>query len=240
MVQFFKSIKEGFKDFLTFNFAERRGIMVLVGLILLTESVSALLPVFIKHQPVDMTAFEQEIKQFEAALHAPDTLMEKKKSTYPAEKQYPKRTPYKKKAFAERPPMMIEINTADSLQLLKLYGIGPSYAGRILKYRGMLGGFFSIDQLLEVYGMDSIRFEGILKNIQVDASLLKCLDINEAAFKTLLHHPYLDYETVKSICNYREYTGPITCPDTLRKVIAYDPMFEKVKHYIGYRVSNNE
>jgi len=136
--------------------------------------------------------------------------------------------------------MMIEINTADSLQLLKLYGIGPSYAGRILKYRGMLGGFFSIDQLLEVYGMDSIRFEGILKNIQVDASLLKCLDINEAAFKTLLHHPYLDYETVKSICNYREYTGPITCPDTLRKVIAYDPMFEKVKHYIGYRVSNNE
>jgi DNA uptake protein ComE-like DNA-binding protein len=99
----------------------------------------------------------------------------------------------------------------------------------------MLGGFFSIEQLLEVYGMDSSRYNGIKANIHVDTALIDRMPVNEAGFKTLLHHPYLDYETVKMIVNYREHTGPITCMDTLRMVIAYDPMFEVVKHYLDLR-----
>jgi DNA uptake protein ComE-like DNA-binding protein len=240
MASLFKSVKEKFKDYLTFNYAERRGIMVLVILILITESVNALLPSLLKQETIDMSAFEAEIKRFEAALMLPDTL--KERPVYPNQqnKQYPKQTIYKKKAFAERPPMMIEINTADSAQLVELYGIGPAFALRILKYRGMLGGFFSPEQLLEVYGMDSVRYEGIAKNIKVDSSTIARINVNEADFKTLLHHPYLDYETVKQICNYREQQGPITCSDSLRIVIGYIPMWEKVKHYIEYRVSNIE
>jgi len=215
--------------------------MVLIMLIMAVESVNALLPEFIKRESIDMTAFEQEIAKFEAILNQADTV--KKFPAYekaPISKQYPKQYTYNKKAFAERPPLMIEINTADSAQLVKLYGIGPSFAGRILKYRGMLGGFFSIEQLLEVYGMDSVRYAGIQNNVKADTSLILAIDVNTAEFKTLLHHPYLDYETVKLICNYREYSGPITCSDTLRKVIGYDPMYEKVKPYIEYRVPNIE
>jgi len=215
--------------------------MVLIMLIMAVESVNALLPEFIKRESIDMTAFEQEIAKFEAILNQADTV--KKFPAYekaPISKQYPKQYTYNKKAFAERPPLMIEINTADSAQLVKLYGIGPSFAGRILKYRGMLGGFFSIEQLLEVYGMDSVRYAGIQNNVKADTSLILTIDVNTAEFKTLLHHPYLDYETVKLICNYREYSGPITCSDTLRKVIGYDPMYEKVKPYIEYRVPNIE
>ena len=236
-----RSIKENIKGYFTFNYAERRGIMVLIMLIMVVESVNALLPEFIKRESIDMTAFEEEIVKFEAMLNQPDTV--KKLPAYekaPISKQYPKQYTYNKKAFAERPPLMIEINTADSAQLVKLYGIGPSFAGRILKYRGMLGGFFSIEQLLEVYGMDSVRYTGIQKNVKADASKIIRINVNEAEFKALLRHPYLDYETVKLICNYREYSGPITCSDTLRKVIAYDPMYEKVKPYIEYRVSGIE
>ena len=236
-----RSIKENIKGYFTFNYAERRGIMVLIMLIMAVESVNALLPEFIKKESIDMTAFEEEIVKFEAILNQPDTV--KKYPSYekaPISKQYPKQYTNKKKVYAERPPLMIEINTADSAQLVKLYGIGPSYAGRILKYRGMLGGFFSIEQLLEVYGMDSVRYAGIQKNIKADTSFILTIDVNTAEFKTLLHHPYLDYETVKLICNYREYSGPITCSDTLRKVIGYDPMYEKVKPYIKYRISHIE
>ena len=215
--------------------------MVLVMLIMIVESVNALLPAFISDESFDMSVFEGEIRKFEAMMALPDTLEKQNLSnTAPRSKQYPKQYTQKKKVYTEQPPMMIEINTADSALLVKLYGIGPSFAGRILKYRGMLGGFFSIEQLLEVYGMDSVRYAGIQKNVKADTSLILTIDVNTAEFKTLLHHPYLDYETVKLICNYREYSGPITCSDTLRKVIGYDPMYEKVKHYIEYRVSNIE
>ncbi|MEE4256097.1 MAG: helix-hairpin-helix domain-containing protein [Bacteroidales bacterium] len=247
MVKLFRSLKEGVKGYLTFNYAERRGIMVLIVLILLTESVNALLPVLVKEESCDMSQFKEEIKAFEAALNAPDTLKkyetrktkyEKRSAKYEKE-QFPKQSSYTKKAFAERPPLMIEINTADSALLVRLYGIGPSFARRILKYRGMLGGFFSTEQLLEVYGMDSSRYNGILENIHVDTSQISKIPVNEADFKTLLQHPYLDYETVKLIVNYRDHVGPITCSDTLRKVIAYDPMWEAFRRYANYKIDTS-
>lgn len=229
-----KPAKDRIKEFLAFNHAERRGIIVLLVLILLVESVNALLPALVSRDTADMSAFDEELELFRAALQAPDTLHAKKQLENKDREHYPKQHTYSKKAFAERPPMMIEINTADSLQLVRLYGIGPSFAGRILKYRGMLGGFFSIEQLLEVYGMDSTRYHGIMNNILVDTSLVRKIPVNEAEFKALLRHPYLDFETVKLICNYREYAGPISCDSILRKVIAYDPMYERFRHYAGY------
>ena len=51
------------------------------------------------------------------------------------------------------PPVVVEINTADSAELMRLNGIGASFSRRIVKYRNLLGGFISKEQLLEVYGM---------------------------------------------------------------------------------------
>lgn len=229
-----KPAKYRVKEFLAFNHAERRGIIVLVVLILLVESVNALLPFVVSRDTVDMSAFDEELELFRAALQAPDTLQTGKHRNNKDREHDPELHTYSKKAFAERPPMMIEINTADSFKLVRLYGIGPGFSGRILKYRGMLGGFFSIEQLLEVYGMDSTRYLGIKNNIRVDTSLIQKIPVNEADFKTLLRHPYLDFETVKLICNYREYAGAISCDSILREVIAYDPMYERFRHYARY------
>ncbi len=52
---------------------------------------------------------------------------------------------------------LVDLNTADSVTLLSLYGIGPSFAKRIMKYRNLLGGFYNKTQLLEVYGFDQDR-----------------------------------------------------------------------------------
>lgn len=221
------------KDFASFNYAERRGIALLVLIILLIEGVNAFLPEKEDIVSFDPEMFSKEIRIFEESLAMPDTneLIKEKRSS--AIKTYPGR--YNKKVTAAaKPPMIIEINTADSAKLVSLPGIGPVYAGRILKYRGLLGGYFSCEQLLEVYGMDSSRYAGISEYITQDASLLSKIAINEADFKTLLRHPYLDYETVKQIVNYRKYNGTIPNTDTLKAVIAYDPMYEKVKHYIEY------
>ena len=234
MRSLFKHISEQSKSYLTFNYAERRGIMVLVMLILLAEGVNAFLPTLIEKETFDTSDFEEDIRQFEIALSQADTLVRKTYTRKQTSKtQFPNYT-YKKKAAPAKPPMMIEINTADSAQLVGLYGIGAVFADRILKYRGLLGGFFTPGQLLEVYGMDSIRYEQFIDHVTIDTSFIERIMVNEAEFKTLLRHPYLDYETVKSIVNYIRDSGPITCHDTLRVVIGYDPMFEKVKHYISF------
>lgn len=110
---------------------------------------------------------------------------------------------------------MIELNTADSSGLLKLYGIGPVFASRIIKYRGMLGGFYTPAQLLEVYGMDSVRYVGFIERIKVDVTVIRKLNINTSDFRDLLRHPYLDYEEVKSLVRYRDVHGPFRSSDIL-------------------------
>ena len=64
--------------------------------------------------------------------------------------------------------LSININEADSLDLLKLTGIGPAYAKRIKEYRERLGGFYRKEQLLEVYGMDEDRYNLFKDQIVVD------------------------------------------------------------------------
>ncbi len=110
---------------------------------------------------------------------------------------------------------IIEINAADSAKLLDLYGIGPVFAGRIVKYRQLLGGYHDCDQLLEVYGMDSLRYNGFRTRVIVEGSELKQLDINTSGFRDLLRHPYLDYDAVKKLVMYRDRRGPISKPGIL-------------------------
>ena len=45
---------------------------------------------------------------------------------------------------------LIELNQADSLELLSIKVVGPFYAKQILKYRNELGGFISYKQFAEI------------------------------------------------------------------------------------------
>ena len=52
----------------------------------------------------------------------------------------------------------LALNRIDSLTLLHVPGIGPSYAHRILALRERLGGYYTVLQMQEVYGMDEDKF----------------------------------------------------------------------------------
>jgi len=127
----------------------------------------------------------------------------------------------------------LEINSADSIALLDLTGIGPSFSRRIVKYREMLGGYFSLSQLAEVYGMDSLRLKGFITEIRLDTSRLRKLNLNSATFKELLAHPYLDYDQVKAISRFRDRRGMLDSPGELWAAgVLPDSLWSKLSHYL--------
>jgi len=106
--------------------------------------------------------------------------------------------------------MLVELNSATKEQLVSIKGIGEVYANRIIKYRDMLGGYYIKNQLLEVYGIDSIKYLSISKQINIDTSLIAKIDLNKANFKTLIKHPYVNKYETKAILKYKEIIGEFT------------------------------
>ena len=128
----------------------------------------------------------------------------------------------------------IEINTADTLDLMQLKGIGRVYANRIVKYRDLLGGFHSKEQLLEVYGLQQELYQTICPYISIDTANIKTININTADIDQLKKHPYLDYYQAKAILRYRQLGNTFGTVTDLQNVTLIDNnTFEKIKPYLS-------
>lgn len=127
----------------------------------------------------------------------------------------------------------VDINTADSAELRTVYGIGAVLSARIVKYRGLLGGFRSLDQLKEVYGIDSVRFTELAPRLTVVSSDIQRIDLNSADFRTLIRHPYMDKEQTVAILRYREQHGSINALSELLSTHRFEQAdLEKLQAYI--------
>jgi DNA uptake protein ComE-like DNA-binding protein len=128
---------------------------------------------------------------------------------------------------------IIELNSADSATLTTLYGIGPSFAKRILKFRNVLGGFYSKKQLLEVYGFDNEKYMQIEPQCVVDLSGIKKININKARVDDLKKHPYFDYYTAKAIVDKRIMLRRFSSLNQLKEIpLIHEELFEKIKNYL--------
>lgn len=105
---------------------------------------------------------------------------------------------------------LLELNAADSLGLVYLKGIGPGFSSRIMKYRKKLGGFHSLIQLKEVYGMTDSLYEILTSQILINPGSVRKIHINSIDFNSLRQHPYFSYQASNIIINYRTKHGLIT------------------------------
>lgn len=136
------------------------------------------------------------------------------------------------KFFSER--YKAELNSADSAELVKVYGIGPATARRIIRYRERLGGYNSVDQLREVSGIDSAKFEMIREGVFADPDVVRKIEINKATISQLRQHPYIDYYIAKAIVDNRVKKGAYTSPEELSEIpLIYGALFNKLKPYIS-------
>lgn len=133
----------------------------------------------------------------------------------------------------EKPTITLDLNNADTLDLQQLRGIGPAYARRICNYRTKLGGFYSKEQLREVYGMTEELYNRVAPHLTIDTTTLVKLNLNAATFKELNNHPYLDYHQVKAIMQYRQKCGKFNKKEDLLKVNLIDQeTYNKINPYI--------
>jgi DNA uptake protein ComE-like DNA-binding protein len=216
-------------NFVFYSLAEKIAILILVLIIVLTFGLNVVLSrsnkaaLNIPQNDSLIAAFErlhEELEDKKSFEYKPNTksntIIPRKESATLSEdnrtKNYSEKPQYiKQEKFIEAGS--ISLNETDTAQWKKVPGIGSTYAARIVKYRDVLGGFISINQLKEVYGVTDELFENIAPFIsEDDIGLEHCvkLNVNKLEFKEILAHPYIDYEQTKAIVNLRRRTGNIT------------------------------
>lgn len=118
-------------------------------------------------------------------------------------------------------PVTIELNSTDSATLVRIPGIAEKTARVILKYRSLLGGFYSPWQLQERLTWDAAQTymkEWCTQWFVADSTLITPLRINQLSFKELLRHPYLNYQQVQAIEKYKKRHKRITSVEVFRQL----------------------
>jgi DNA uptake protein ComE-like DNA-binding protein len=139
-----------------------------------------------------------------------------------------------KPAYAPKKDFAIakfDINTADTTQLMQIKGIGKVFASRIMKYRDILGGFHSVDQVGETYGIDPLVLPE-LKKYAVLNTKVKKIRINDLEN---FRHPYLKYNQVKVIVAYRKQHGNFKNAEDLKQIkILDEATISKIEPYLEF------
>jgi competence ComEA-like helix-hairpin-helix protein len=120
------------------------------------------------------------------------------------------------------------LNSATKEDLTSVNGIGDVFADRILKYRESLGGFYTVNQLYEVFKIDSGAVDNCKKHLVGELKPYKLLKINKEEFKPILYHPYLEFEEVKTIFKNR----PIASQESFCRILP--KRCSQVSPYLDY------
>jgi competence ComEA-like helix-hairpin-helix protein len=139
------------------------------------------------------------------------------------------------KASDVRKNHLIDINAADTSEFISLPGIGSKLASRIVNFRNKLGGFYSIDQISEIYGLPDSTFQKIKPLLLMTSSSVKKININTASKDELKLHPYIKWNLANVIVEYRNQHGNYSSLEDLKKItLITDDIFDKIKFYLTF------
>jgi competence ComEA-like helix-hairpin-helix protein len=247
------------KDFFYFSKRERRGILVLIvfiagvffGKYLFTPK--ALPPVEELELSTEAEIVNQEMKPGEVSsgstfqnssgsnpyrpYHEQKSRTEKRTYYSPPEKtsEPPKAGNYPKEQKL-LPGTTIDINRSDTTELMKIPGIGSSFARRITGYRNLLGGFYRIEQLQEVYGMYEELYAEIIPYMTVNHDSIRKIAIHSASIDKLKAHPYINFYQAKAIVEIQKKTGKIENINELSLLEEFTPDdLERIRPYLDFR-----
>lgn len=129
--------------------------------------------------------------------------------------------------------MDIDINLADTSAFIALPGIGSKLANRIINFREKLGGFYSVDQIAETYGLPDSVFQKLKSHFKINETQVRKININTADVNLLKQHPYVKWNIANAIIQYRQQHGTFKSVDEIQQIDAITPeMFKKMEIYL--------
>jgi DNA uptake protein ComE-like DNA-binding protein len=135
----------------------------------------------------------------------------------------------KTKAFEKKVAnVIIDINQATVEDLKKVYGIGDALSLRILKEKVKLGGFVSMEQMKDIWGLSP----EVIQNLQNGFAIrqlppIKKVNVNTSSIKELMQLSYFKYPLAKAIVTYRSMNGKIQNVEELTKISGFP--IDKIK-----------
>jgi len=244
------SLRKFLDELTSLNRSEQRGVLVLATLLLILAIVRWAHPYPGNQIPVLTEEEARMVRDFlltqpsgTNAERANGGMQESKQTAEQGAKGTSGRKPQQTPArglrqtsgqASQNPPQPIELNQADSMSLVRLPGIGPVLSSRILKYRRLLGGFASVDQLREVYGLRSGLVDTLSWRLRADSAQVQRIDLNHAGFPELRRHPYIGTHLARSILRFREHRGLLSAPEELvqQKVLTREE-YQRIRPYLS-------
>lgn len=231
--------KHPFSEYCSFSRRERIGIACLAGLIILIRCIPYTLNYYFPAADrTDTTGFHDTALQLEKIMRdSAEVRAHRYKKHYP---RFSPRPEWRKDSFRryerpsrERRKFLLDVNTADTLQWDRLPGIGTVLARRIVKFRERLGGFHTVEQVGETYGLADSVFKKIQPLLQLGDVSLRKIDLNDTDEKSLADHPYIRTKLARVIIRYRNNHGPFRQVEALRDVaLVDDSIYRKIEKYL--------
>ena len=135
----------------------------------------------------------------------------------------------------KRTDIIVDLNSADTTLLMQVKGIGRGYAKGIVRFRQQTGGFVSVDQLSEIYGMRPENMERIRPFCRVNSELLQKIKVNIASVDRLKTHPYINFYKAKAIYELRRKKGKLKDMGDLKELSEFTPEdLNKLKPYLSF------
>lgn len=150
----------------------------------------------------------------------------------PIESKYPEKQSYS--GITPKLTKRVEINTATEEELMTVKGIGSFFAKQIIKKRNELGGFLTIQQLLEVWKMDEVKIQLIEPSITINSVLIRKINLNTTTAEELKSHPYISWNLANSIVKLRTQFGRFKSVEEVKKsVLMTDEVYDKLVNYLS-------
>lgn len=98
----------------------------------------------------------------------------------------------------------VQLNTADSLELLSVKGLGAYTVAQILRHRRTFGAFVSMGELHYLRGMQAERYEMLRRRLVCDTLPVKPISWQYLGRTQLLALPFVDWKLAKALLALRK------------------------------------
>jgi DNA uptake protein ComE-like DNA-binding protein len=131
----------------------------------------------------------------------------------------PEHVPFENRFKPYDVPAFVDINTADTTLLDRaIKGVGPTIARRIIQRRDALGGYFTVEQVLDGLRLPDTTTAFLREKLRFHSEKVRRLALNSATPEQLKSHPYIGEKMAGNILLMRNALKRFDNVEQLRQV----------------------